>query len=344
MRFHTNAKKESEVHMRYTAEKIKRRLRREVFSRMRSTPMYPYLYRSMWHKLFYIKKSKIETVSRYFAACPNPGAGIGHQMANWIAGYWFAKLFGLNFAHIAFSTPKWETFLGFGENEVKIHELIEKGYKKVRLPLFLETNRQELTRIHSIIDAYSGRKVVFVCEQDQYYKDQFGVMEDLQNKFFNAKAREKDQLIFSKDHYSVAIHVRRGDIVIGQENKNPNLMMRWQNNTYFSNVLTNYLKTLQTEKEIAIYLFSQGEESDFEDFKHFPNLHFCLDMNAQDSFLHMVYADCLITSKSSFSYKPALLNKGTKVCPKDFWHGYPTTNDWILAENDGELIHKALSI
>lgn len=55
-------------------------------------------------------------------------------------------------------------------------------------------------------------------------------------------------------------------------------------------------------------------------------------MNSQDSFLHMVYADCLITSKSSFSYKPALLNKGIKVCPKDFWHGYPNTKDWLLID------------
>ena len=60
-------------------------------------------------------------------------------------------------------------------------------------------------------------------------------------------------------------------------------------------------------------------------------------MNAQESFLHFAYADLLITSKSSFSYKPALLNNGIKVCPKNFWHGYPTSKDWILVENDGTI-------
>ena len=60
-------------------------------------------------------------------------------------------------------------------------------------------------------------------------------------------------------------------------------------------------------------------------------------MSAQDSFLHMVYADLLITSKSSFSYKPALLSNGIKVCPKYFWHGYPDTEDWILCDNNGNL-------
>jgi len=43
----------------------------------------------------------------------------------------------------------------------------------------------------------------------------------------------------------------------------------------------------------------------------------------------------LITSKSSFSYKAALLNNGLKICPKNFWHGYPSTNDFILVEEDG---------
>jgi len=65
-------------------------------------------------------------------------------------------------------------------------------------------------------------------------------------------------------------------------------------------------------------------------------------MSTKDSFLHMVYADLLITSKSSFSYNPALLSKGIKVCPKDLWRGYPESKDWILVENDGSFDINAL--
>jgi len=103
-------------------------------------------------------------------------------------------------------------------------------------------------------------------------------------------------------------------------------------------VLGNVIDYLTTEKEKAIYLFSQGTPDDFKEFEKFPNLHFCLEMNAQDSFLHMVNADLLITSKSSFSYKPALLSNGIKVCPKDFWHGYPDSVDWIMADENGNLL------
>ena len=108
-------------------------------------------------------------------------------------------------------------------------------------------------------------------------------------------------------------------------------------------MLFNVLKAIETEKPIVIYLFSQGVESDFEDFKQFSNLHFCLESSAQDSFLHMVNADLLITSKSSFSYKPALLNKGVKVCPKNFWHAYPESYDWILADENGNFEGKILN-
>ncbi len=312
--------------------KIFRRIWGDVVIFSRNKFYYLYLYRSYWNFLLR-KGGKLDSNNFYFSARPNPGAGIGHQMANWIAGYWFAKQFKIRFAHIPFSSEKWENFLGFGAQEVLVDTLTKEGYKKIRLPLFDENKPEEIELIKKIISSYSGQKIVFVCEQDQFYKNQYGILEDIQNKFYQAESRKNDQLIYDTHHYNIAIHIRRGDIVIGQENKNPNLLMRYQDNDYFYNTLSYTLKEIvKTDKKIVIHLFSQGIEKDFEEFKDFPNVQFCLDMNAQDSFLHMVYADCLITSKSSFSYKPALLNKGIKVCPEDFWHGYPNTLDWVLID------------
>jgi len=47
----------------------------------------------------------------YYTAVPNRGAGIGHQLANWIAGYWFACQFGLEFAHTPFASENSDTSL-----------------------------------------------------------------------------------------------------------------------------------------------------------------------------------------------------------------------------------------
>jgi len=316
--------------------KIKNRLWNDIVCNFKNKKYYPQLYKSYWH--YKCNQNNFSTSSiNYYSAIPNPGAGIGHQMANWIAGYWFAQQFNLQFAHIPFSNAKWESFLGFGEREENIEELLSTGYGKVKLPLFDEGNLAEVELQKRIIASYSNKKVVFAAEQDQFYGNQYGVIDSIQEKFYAASARNQDSLIFDQSYFNIAIHVRRGDIVIGQENQNSNLLMRWQENDYFVKVLENVVNSLETTKPIAIYLFSQGAESDFPEFLQFKNLHFCLEMNAADSFLHMVFADLLISSKSSFSYKPALLNRNIKVSPKDFWHGYPTTKDWILANEDGTL-------
>lgn len=312
--------------------KFKRRLWSELVRYTRFTRFYPYIYRSYWHYLFH-KARKAINVTCYYSICPNPGAGIGHQIANWIAGYWYAQQFNLKFAHIPFSTKQWDDFLGFGYGETQVTDLKKQGYKIRKLPLFNEKNDKEVRLNKLIIQSYAGEHVVFVAEQDQFYRDQFGVMADIQKKFYNAPARKNNRLIYSPDNFNIAIHVRRGDIMANPAN--PNLAMRYLSNDYFEKVLRQVIENIQIDKPVHIYFFSQGKPEDYPEFASYPNLHWCLDMDAQSSFLHFVFADLLITSKSSFSYKPALLNKGIKVCPRNFWHGYPNSKDWILVENDG---------
>lgn len=294
-------------------------------------------YRSFWHFKRHKANSNPDTSNFYIAAQPNVGAGIGHQMANWIAGLWYAKWFGVKFAHIPFPTGSWEDFLGLGTGHETVWDLKKKGWKVRCIPIFHEKEETEVQLVKDIMSSYSGKKMVFVCEQDQFYRDQYGVMEEIQKSFYSAPSRKGQKLIYDSQNCNIAIHVRRGDIL--EDPNNPNLTMRFLSNDYYENVLTqvvDHFSKIQ-DKPIHIYFFSQGKPEDYPEFNKFENLHWCLDMGAQDSFLHMVYADVLITSKSSFSYKPALLNRGIKVCPKNFWHGYPDTEDWIMVDNEGNV-------
>lgn len=314
--------------------KIEQKLRKTIVHYTRNKSFYPYLYKSYWHYLFHKNETGSNT-SCYYSARPNPGAGIGHQIANWIAGYWFAQQFRLKFAHIPFSTKKWDDFLGFGYGNPQVEDLKKKGYIIRRLPLFDEKNNAEILLNKRIIQSYEGKRVVFVAEQDQFYHDQFGVIEYIRKKFYSAPSRKNDRLTYSPDNFNIAIHVRRGDILT--DPNNPNLTMRYLSNDYFEKVLKQVVDNIKVNKPIHIYFFSQGKPEDYPEFASYPNLHWCLEMGAQDSFLHFVYADLLITSKSSFSYKPALLSYGIKVCPRDFWHGYPQGKDWILCDNNGRF-------
>lgn len=319
---------------------IKNKLWQKVVQATKHNKFYFFLYKSYWYHLTHKNTNDNDSKKMlYFTAKPNAGAGIGHQMANWIAGFWFARYFNLSFAHIPFSSNSWETFLGFGEHEMTVKDLVtNKGYKKVKLPLFDEHQIVQLNTIKRIINAYVGKRVVFIAEQDQFYEQQIGIMDDLQYKFYNANARINDNLVYDKKYCNVAIHVRRGDIVAWKKQSGVNSVERWQSNDYFVKTLKNVLHQIDSKKQIKVYLFSQGSISDFKEFNEFDNIIYCLDMSAQDSFLHMVLADVLITSKSSFSYKPALLNKGLKIVPPDFWHGYPKTQDWVVASKNGDVV------
>jgi hypothetical protein len=318
-------------------EKLFRKIRGTVVRATREHAIYPKLYPSYWHMRIKGKGRKTPPNKAFFSAIPNPGAGIGHQLANWIAGYWFSQKFGLKFAHIPFSNPRWEHVLGLFNGQVLVSDLLDQsGYRSVRLPLFDEYNSEEMARTENIIESYSGQNVVFIAEQDQFYKDQFGSSPALKKLFYTAPARSEDNVIYNKDTLNIAIHVRRGDIVMSSNDKNDNLKMRWQDNGYFENVLQSVLEIVKN-RNYRIFLFSQGRPEDFATFEKFDNISLCLDMNAIDSFLHMCFADILITSKSSFSYKPALINRGLKLCPENFWHGYPSTPDWIMVGDNAQF-------
>ncbi|MGQ7945110.1 hypothetical protein [Flavobacterium sp. WC2509] len=319
-------------------QKVNRRAWFELQSRLKGK-VNLLIYGSYWNYWINGSKSRAVNTSSYYAARPNLGAGIGHQMANWIAGYWYAKQFGLQFAHMPFSNQKWDDFLGFGEGEPKITDLVAKGYKKVKLPLFNEFNEAEVNLQKKIIASYSNQKVVFVAEQDQGYKDQYGVIDSIKDKFNNSPARLGEKIIYESSRFNIAVHVRRTVII---DNKviledEAARAMRWLSNDYYEKVLKQVVENLSIAKPISVYIFSTGKPDEFAEFAKYGDVHFCSDMDEYATFLHLIRADLLITSKSSFSYKPALINNAIKVCPRNFWHSYPKSKDWILVENDGSF-------
>lgn len=325
--------------------KLKRKIHSQIYEKNRndkSIEQYFGKYKSYKYALKHqhVKGSNIN----YLTAIPNPGAGIGHQMANWMAGFYYAKMFGQNFVHIPFSNEhhplksnSWDQFLGFGENEKSLKDLKKQGYKTIRLPLFDGLDEDQINRIRNILASYTDKKVVFLCEQDQFLRDLYLVENDLKSKFRNASARKNDNIQFDPTHFNIAVHVRRTVIIDGKTiTESPEVRaMRWLSNDYYEKVLKTVLDNINPGKPITIWLFSTGKAEEFKDFTKYGKIRFCNDLDEYQSFAHLIYADLLITSKSSFSYKPALMNNGIKVCPRNFWHGYPDRKDWILCENDG---------
>ena len=296
----------------------------------RNTWIYDFLYKSYWHSII---NSKIDNQKKnqknYMSINVNPGAGIGHQIANYNAGIWYAKKFNLIHAHTPFPNKKWEKVLGFNFSSICSKKILDKNYKKVKLPSFKEKNLIEISKIKKIIRSYYNQKVIFFLETGQPYKNQYEVGPILQKKFFTSPQRKKDKIIYQKRNFNIAVHVRVGDILIEKKSR----MQRYLNIDYFVKAINKSLSIIKTKKKIIIHIFSWHYLKSFSKLNQFQNVQFYYNLNQYKTFLHFVYADLLITSKSSFSYKPGLISKGIKLCPKKFWHEYPKNKkDWILLD------------
>ncbi|MEN9306936.1 MAG: hypothetical protein RL173_868 [Fibrobacterota bacterium] len=322
---------------RSALSKAIRKAERSIKRILRGTPAYWALYPSWWLSLCY--SSKAIQARCHLTAIPNPGAGIGHQLANWIAGRWFASRFELCFAHTPFPDPSWEALLNLEAGDASAIELRRTGIRTLRLPGFDEDNPSEVQRVLKIIHRNSRKPTLFVLEQDQGYRDQFGVREILRAKYWNSPKLDSIPSSFPSDRFNLVIHVRRGDIMSGVAKNNPNHLMRYQSADYFERILGELVKEFEGAviKPILIHVFSQGNKDEFRAFERFGEIKYHLETGPRESFVQMSLADLLVISKSSFSYKPALLSRGLVVSPRLFWHGYPDSPDWIIAEEDGTL-------
>lgn len=302
------------------------------------------LYRSYRHYKIHNKSRNVSLsdCDFYMTKEVHPGAGIGDQLASWITGAYYARQFGIPYAYSRFYPDKWEAFLGFSDYEKKAQDLIKsEGYSKVILPSFDSEQEKDIELIKQIMLSYQGKRVVFFLELHQIYTEQIGMMEEIAYRFNRHHPIEKEKLLYRKGHFNIAVHIRRGDIEPGQITGEEGLTKRWLDNSYFINILRKIEKLVDVPK-MDIYIFSQGKAEDFHEFAVFHNIYFCNTMPATDSFLHMCRADILLMSKSSFSYNPALISEGIRICPKDFWHNYPSENEWFIAEYDGSLPEKEL--
>lgn len=327
-------KEKDYIRMRNKAKltnKIYRKIHRYVFKKFNWSRKLRNFYSSYRHR----EKKPIEGANRrtvYITQIPNEGAGIGHQIANFNGGYHYSLLFDIPFAYPGFSDKAWDDFLGFGENEISVGELKKQSYKIKKIPYFKEIE-EDLAMVNRIIDSYAGKKVILSVELDQFYKKQYDVIPYIKRKFETAEARKNDKVLYDEDELNIALHIRRGDIVVDKEKGQETLTKRWLTLDYYENVIKSLKK--RYNKEFTIYIFSQGKKEEYSIFEKYGKVIYCLDMNDKQSFLHMVRADILVISKSSFSYKPALLADGIRVCPPDFWHDYPVDENWIVASKDG---------
>lgn len=200
----------------------------------------------------------------------------------------------------------------------------------MRLSLFAASDASGVKAMRDIVASYSGGPVLFRVEKDQFEFALDASATWFRQQFDKAHAARTAPPL--QERLNVALHVERGEIGTTPDLSNPNLTMRWNSDQYFLSSIDQRSRT-DFGSRMAFDVYSQGHASAFGAFTTHSNVRLHPDTDLAETFLGLATADLLISSRSSLSYKAALLNEGLKTCPDAFWHGYPDEREWLIGSD-----------
>lgn len=344
-------------------EKIKRKNEKWMAIHFSDKIWYKFLFMSYWNYLLHKKKCISRNEERkliYVSAGMNYGAGIAHQMHCWYSGYMIAKdnnaifaapSFWINGGHsesddyiekckvgkfrIIENSKIWDEVLGFNQSEKTLESLIAEGYRIRKLPFYTFETKKKILEFKGIINSYRGRKVVLVPSIDQrtIYPSENEWATLMREKFWGSEKRKDDNVTYSNDKTNIAVHIRRGDV------SQNSFADRYLDFDYYNNAINTALIDLDLKpKDVCIYIFSEGKTEDFCYFQMFPNVKICTDWNSKKTFLHMVYADVIITGISGFSVNAAIIGNGKRYVYIDSFTEYCDNLEWVKLDKHGNIL------
>jgi hypothetical protein len=131
--------------------------------------------------------------------------------------------------------------------------------------------------------------------------------------------KNKNKNVYKNDIFNVAVHIRRPNCCDDGSERGDT------EDIYYINTI-NHIREKYKSKKILFHIYSQGDINNFDCYKN-DDVIFHINQEVTSTFIELVGANVLITSKSSFSYTAALLSDG-EVYYLPFWH--PPKKEWII--------------
>ena len=130
---------------------------------------------------------------------------------------------------------------------------------------------------------------------------------------------------FNTAFYNVAVHVRR------QNQHDDRIDGTNTSDEYYLTIIRFIRRQNNQPKPLKFHIYSQGSPSDFSIYTaDAPDTELHINDTVLETFSGLAFADCLIASRSSFSYTAAILSKGV-IFYKRFWH--KPANHWVIGDN-----------
>lgn len=271
---------------------------------------------------------------------------LGHCMYNYISGLLLSKKLDFEFIHsdLTNASSRFNDLLNL-KSEFKTIDQITFD-KKIIIPsvqLNPNMNLLEWERLHNPDYDSVIRHIKNQTDMSSITLFELGTSEGnhfpgkliddsewIVEKFQRAYWKRNSSLdtIYNPDNTNIAIHLRRGDVRI------LNHPDRWKDNIYYIDIINKLKRRIKNPK---FFIFSEGDETDFLDFKYITDLNvnfykfslspiegnssilkniFSGDVNIisggidVEIFHHLVAADYLVTGQSTFSTLAAYFNRG----------------------------------
>jgi hypothetical protein len=284
--------------------------------------------------------------SRYMASYAHRTAGIGHVLAEYNSGVYFAKRFGLEFLHSKLEEP-WESFLGIGSQSSSVEDLWQKGgFELVQLPPIQSNSGEGVQRVHEQIERIRSHKpILFMLHYGQNLFEHHKTGAQLRKVYWEYQQRPNATILREPGRINVAVHIRRRNTM---DMKNPSVhdtnsaayRSRYIELDYFEQLMSIISKVVP---EPVFHIFSQGTPDGFEPLLAFKDVRLHLDVDQYNTFHNMAASDILITSPSSFSFKAGMLSPGLKLARYPWWHEIPEDAEWCRIPEEPKLEAERIS-
>jgi hypothetical protein len=253
--------------------------------------------------------------------------GLGSQVQAHYSTYLFARILNI---HFAYCPPEYIDHLDEKNQSEEIAQFTRQfGLERLGLSMTDVSNRKEISLDDAKAMIQAAPSLIFNKKAVLFSKSQFNHVADLKISAYE-KIRTELRRVYNpvtdtskgdKDVFTIALHVRRGDVNDVQHA-----------HRYTSNeILLKRIKTISSRYQknnlsFRIYLYSTGKEEEFGT-EIGGLVTFRLNQNPFQSFDELVQADVLVMAKSSFSYCAGILNEGD-VFYEPFWH--KPLPDWLI--------------